>query len=505
MSQNPGACRSCGAPLGAPAAPGQALTCGYCGAVQNGAPPAGPRPVGMAQPPHPGQHPPQGQFAPHHGQYAPPPPGFYPAHYPPPRKSRGWIVALVVVLVLFCGGGSVLMIGAGMFTALMSDDGPWVSHESKEGKFTALFPREPKVVKEDTRSDTGATAVYHVRSETFNALYEVAYFDHEIGGLASLVFGTKAFGEQLAKDKKAKVISDEPRTHQGIDGRYIVMESDANLPMEALVLPTRKRVFMVMCVRTKSKKTDFARFSSNFKIHDNLLPWKDEDEELVQPDKSTPHEKADKPEKGDRSTTPTPVGGALAIDVGGISVDSPRAPLLRADGVVGHSFELKLKARGGVGPLVWDKPKGWPEEFVVEINGDELLITGKPENKFEGPKEFYVSDSKGSRLRRSVHVVVNPLPNVKVDLPLFCKVGQQVRGKVSIDWSRCNVRWAWDDESAPPGLTMEYNTDKVVMHIGGKPTKAGEYSWVVRIYPPSSDPDVEPVEKIMLGMIVSAD
>ncbi len=167
----------------------------------------------------------------------------------PPRKSRTWLVALVVSG--FAVGSLVLaVVVTGLLAAAEQKDqtplsaDSWVPYISNEGKFNARFPQVPA---EDVKllNIRRPEKMHRAFSTSGRTTFEVAYFDLDSSYMARGGYDLARFIPAAAESVNGRVVSTQDLVFLGRKATRGMIERGQEYRAEILVLRVDHRLFFV--------------------------------------------------------------------------------------------------------------------------------------------------------------------------------------------------------------------------------------------------------------------
>jgi len=147
----------------------------------------------------------------------------------------------------------VLLIAALPF-ALQSQTG-WIKYDSPEGRYSVLFPGEPKLTTQDTTAATGEKMLqYLAMSSDSGALYMVGYFD----SAPNMTFSFDKARDGFVAAVKGTLLAEKPISLDGNAGRELKVLSKISDPDELIMMVrffhVGVRIYVIQLVVPKSSE-----------------------------------------------------------------------------------------------------------------------------------------------------------------------------------------------------------------------------------------------------------
>ena len=161
-----------------------------------------------------------------------------------------------------------------MITALANgfqSSAEWVKYTSEAGHYTALIPRQPKLIEQEAPAKTGEKLIQHMAQSTdADSLYMIGYFDL----LPDMVYSLDNARDGLLNAIKGTLLKEEAVSLGGKAGREVKVSAksgDLDLIFRVRYYEIGKRVYILQHVYQKSSDSPAtadktARFFDSFKV-----------------------------------------------------------------------------------------------------------------------------------------------------------------------------------------------------------------------------------------------
>lgn len=430
-----------------------------------------PAPYPAMQPP---AYPPQSQYyaqgpaypAPGAGPAYPYPHGAQPPAYPvpgapwqaqaPAKRGKGWIIAVVVVVVVV--GAFVVGMGAIIASKGAKDTEDWIEYENKAGRYRCKFPVKPREASNSVdNAELGRLRGHEAACANGGVTYEASYMDLGDGPPENYEMRYAAAAREIAKMCKGTVEKMEPLTVSGIPGNVVHIDMGVSRAARYFMARVGNRVYTVGAHSFRPSESSRAEF-----FIDN---WS-----LIAAESN---HTAEQDTVGDHPSARQKLGDHLELF-------APHSICFRRGDGVSTSFRIE----GGVAPYkVRLRQENIPQGLKASVGAREVNLAGVvgPRAK-DGVVELQVASADGQDASRDIAIRVYPaeseIPVVTKGFDADLRVGQWFEGWVHVEVP--NDLRAGEFKvvgSLPPGVRTRQNGP--LLSFDGKPTGAGRWEFAV--------------------------
>lgn len=348
------------------------------------------------------------------------------------------LVPLGCVLVVAGVWVGVLLLGDSQYVDTPAESP--VEYASKQGGFTARFPRAPLESQQDFATADGTRTIYRATCVNENVTREVSYFDLAIKEEKAdfwyiYNFDPKAGLEEAARRSNCSVLAQQETWIQGGLAYYGKIGNEKGARGEIAMMRVRNRVFLVMCQSTVAGvDLKFDEFLRGFKLGEQWAP-----------------------------APPLVISGPVEA---------------RAE--INEEFSISFSVKGGVAPYEWQCDE-MPSGLRGESNSNEYRLLGRPDTAWLHRLVVKVLDKRGDTAALDLELKVIRPPTEAGTIyvrDLNVRTGADFWTDVRLEapYEPVVCVWTFNEKELPPGLKCTKVDSN--LSISGVPTMVGKFQVV---------------------------
>lgn len=147
------------------------------------------------------------------------------------------------------------------FTAALQSSGNWVKYVSDEGRFTLLFPQQPRATTQPSTSRTGAKMTTHIfqAADASGNSYVASYVDYPYAlDERKSLDGIRDMSLSIVKGTLLREYDIVSGTHNGREFVASVKSANADLMTQSRIFVVGNRSYMLVYVYLKSQDPEVA-------------------------------------------------------------------------------------------------------------------------------------------------------------------------------------------------------------------------------------------------------